>query len=193
MNVHMVKPALNSSPIAHTFGPFGPVCGPSPTLQAHSCLQPLNNSLAHHPQVGQREHHQQLTGVLGQAPVTRLAMPELTLDHPKGMLHLGADAGLEFFKLIRQCVADPGFVQCLALARHHRNLPVHISVLVLNLLALFNAPVARVGKHNFFLSMQQGMRLCHIVRIGRSRRDCVNQSRLSVHADVNTKGLPASR
>jgi hypothetical protein len=33
-------------------------------------------------------------------------MPELTLDHPKRMLHLGADAGLELFKLIRQCVAD---------------------------------------------------------------------------------------
>ena len=154
-------------------------------LQAHSCLQPLNNSLSYHPQVGQRKHHQQLAGVLGQAPLARPAMTELTLNHPKRMLHLGADASLELFKLIRQCVADSRFVQRLALARHHRNLPVHISVLVLNLLAHFNALVARVGKHNFFLSVQQGMRLRHLVCIGRSRRHRVNQSRLGVHANVS--------
>ena len=162
----MVKPALNSLPISHAFGPSGPGFGLSPTLQAYSCLQPLNNSLAHHPQVGQRKHHQQLAGVFGQAPVTRLAMPKLTLDHPKRMLHLGADAGLELFELIRQGVADPRFVQRLAIARHHRNVPVHNSVIVLNLLSLCNTPAARVGKHNFFLSMQQGMRLRHIVCIG---------------------------
>jgi hypothetical protein len=63
--------------------------------QAHSCLQPLNHSLEHHSQVGQRKHHQQLAGVLGQAPVTRFALSELTINHPKRMLHLGADARLE--------------------------------------------------------------------------------------------------
>jgi hypothetical protein len=38
---------------------------------AHSRCQPLNHSLAHHPQIGQRKHHQQLAGVLGQTPVSR--------------------------------------------------------------------------------------------------------------------------
>jgi len=57
-------------------------------------------------------------------------------------------------------------------------------VFVLNLLALFNAPVARVGKDNFFLPMQQGMRLRHIVGIGRRCRDRVHQARVSVHANV---------
>jgi len=41
--------------------------------------------------------------------------------------------------------------------------------------------------------MQQGMRLRHIVGIGRRCRDRVHQARVSVHANVNTKGLPASR
>ena len=41
---------------------------------------------------------------------------------------------------------------------------------ILNLLVLFNASVARVGKDRFFFSMQQGMRLRHIVGIGRRCR-----------------------
>ena len=32
MNVHMVKPALNSSPIPRCFGSLRPVCGPSPIV-----------------------------------------------------------------------------------------------------------------------------------------------------------------
>ena len=184
LSVHMVKPALNSSPISQALGPLGPVFGLSPTLQVHSCLQPLQFSLAHHPLVGKRKHHQELADVLGQAPVTCFAVSKLTLDHPKRVLHLGADARLELFKLLREHVADPRFVQRLAFARHHRSLQVHTRALVLNLLALFNTPVARVGKHHLFLSMQQGMRLRHIKGIGRSRGDRMNQSRLGVHADV---------
>jgi len=76
----MVELEMNSSLISRSFGPFGPVLGHLPTVWAHSCPQSLNHSLAHHPQIGQRKHHQQLAGVLGQTPVTRLAMPELTLD-----------------------------------------------------------------------------------------------------------------
>ena len=98
----MVKPALNLPPISGIFDPIGPVFGPSPPLQAHSCLQPPRDSLAHHPQVGQRKHHQQLAGVLGQAPIANLAMPELALDDPKRVLDLGADAGLELLQLLLQ-------------------------------------------------------------------------------------------
>ncbi len=147
---------MSSSPISRSFGPFGPVLGHLPTVWAHSCRQPLSHSLANHPQVGQRKHHQQLAGVLGQPPVTRLAAPELTLDHPKRMLHLGAETGFDLFNTISQGLAGFVLVQRLALARHHGNFPVHASVFVLNLLALFNASVARVGKDHFFLPMQQG-------------------------------------
>ena len=105
-----------------------------------SFRKPLSDSLTPHPQAGQRKHHQHLAGVLGQTPVTRLAMPELTLDHPKWMLHLGTDTGFDLFNPISQGLAGFGLVQRLALARHHGNFPVHASVFVLNLLALFNAP-----------------------------------------------------
>jgi hypothetical protein len=147
---------MNSSPISPSFGPLGPGLGHLPTVWAHSCRQPLNHSLAHHPQIGQRKHHQQLAGVLGQTPVTRLAVSKLTLDHPKRMLHLGADTGFDLFNPISQGLAGFGLVQRLALARHHGNFPVHASVFVLNLLALFNASVARVGKDHFFLPMPYG-------------------------------------
>jgi hypothetical protein len=144
--------AMISSSISPSFGTLGPVLVSLPMFWAHSRYQPLNHSLAHHPQVGQRKHHQQLAGVLGQPPVTRLARPKLILDHPKRMLHLGADTGFDLFNPISQGVAGFGLVQRLALARHHGNFPVHASVFVLNLLALFNAPVARVGKDHFLLS-----------------------------------------
>jgi hypothetical protein len=113
---------MNSSPISRSLSPLGPVLRHLPTVWAHSRCQPLNHSLAHHPHVGQRKHHQQLAGVLGQPPAKHLAMPELTLDHPKRMLHLGADTGFDLFNPISQDVAGFGLVQRLALARHHGEL-----------------------------------------------------------------------
>ena len=133
---------------------------------------------------GQRKLHQQLTGVLGQPPVTSLAMPELTLNHPKRLFHLGADAGFDFFNLIGQGVAEFGLLQRFALALHHGNFTVHDSVFVLNLLALFNASVARFSKDHFFLPMPQDMRMRHIASIGRRCRDRMHQARVSVKANV---------
>ena len=155
-----------------------------PALQTHSSQRALNNSCSSHPQVAQGKQREQLHRVLGQPFVPNLGETELTLNHPKRMLDLGANAGLDLLQFILEGVTGFGFVQRFTLARHHGNLPVHASVLVLNLLALFNAPVARVGKDNFFLSVQQGVRLRHIVCIGRRRHNCVNQARLIVHADV---------
>jgi hypothetical protein len=45
-------------------------------------------------------------------------MPELTLDHPKRMLHLGADTGFDLFNPISQGVAGFSLVQRLALSRY---------------------------------------------------------------------------
>ena len=47
-------------------------------------------------QVRQCKHHHQVAGVLGPTPEMRLAMPKLALDHPKRLLELGPDNGLEF-------------------------------------------------------------------------------------------------
>ena len=189
----MVKPALNLPPISRIFDPIGPVFGPSPPLQAHSCLQPPRDSLAHHPQVGERKHHQQLAGVLGQAPIANLAMPELALDDPKRMLDLGADAGLDLLQLLLERVDGPVLVHPSALARHHGDVPVDVRVLRLNFLTLVNTPVARVRKDLLFLPVQQCSRLGDVVGIGRCGRYRVHQARIGVYANVNTKGLPASR
>jgi hypothetical protein len=148
----MAKPALNLRPISRILDPIGPVLGPSPPLRAHSCLQPLHDSLAHHPQVGKRKHHQQLAGVLGQAPIANLAMPELALDDPKRMLDLGADAGLDLLQLLLQRVARPALVHRPALARHHGDVPIDVWMLGLNFLALVNTPVARIGKDLLFFN-----------------------------------------
>ena len=158
--------------------------GRLPALQTHSSQRSLSNSISSHPQVAQGKQREQLRRVLCQPFVANLGEAELTLDHPKRMLDLGANAGFDVFQFVLEGVTGFGFVQRFALARRHGNLPVHLGVLVPNLLALFNAPVARVGKDNFFLSVQQGVRLHHIVCIGRRRHNCVNQTRLSVHANV---------
>lgn len=153
------------------------VFGPVPMLQAHSCLQPLQYSLAHHQQIAQRKHHQQLAGVLGQAPKTRLAMTKLALDHAKQVLDLGTGVGLEFLQLFSQRIDRFALVHGLALARHHGNVPVHLRVLLLDLGTLLNAPVARVGKDHFFFAMQQRMRLRDVVGIGSRGGDQLESGR----------------
>jgi hypothetical protein len=179
----MMKPAMDSTKNTRSLNTFGPVTGPLSVLQANSCSQSIKHSLAHHPLIRKRKSHQPLDGVLGKAPVGRLAMPKRTLDHPKRVFHLGWVTGLDLLNPIGQSVAGLGFVQRQSLAQHHGNLPVHNRVFVLNLLALFNAPVARVGRDHCCLPMQQGMRLHHIVCIGRRCRDRVRQPRVCVHAN----------
>ena len=52
---------------------FARVSRPFPMLWAHSCQAPAQ-TLAHHPQIGQREQRVQLRRVLGQAAVAHLHM-----------------------------------------------------------------------------------------------------------------------
>ena len=68
----MMKLQLNLPPISFVLGPLRPVLGPVPVLQAHSCLQVLQDSLAHHPQIRQSKQRDQLRRVLGQASVAHL-------------------------------------------------------------------------------------------------------------------------
>jgi hypothetical protein len=68
-----------------------------PTLESFACAPSTNWRAQTSPTV---------TGVLGQASVSRLAMPELTLDHPKLMLHLGADTGFDLFNPISQFLSS---------------------------------------------------------------------------------------
>ena len=126
MNIHMVKTALNLSPIALSLGSIAPVIGAVPVLQAHSSMQFLPKSFAHHPKVRGRTYHQHLASVLGQALIVHLAAAELALDDQKTVLGLGANAGFELHLLFAQRTNRAALVKNLALARHHGDVPGHI-------------------------------------------------------------------
>ena len=182
MNVHMAKPALYANFLL--WGHLGPRIWASPMPQADSCLQPLQNSPAHHSQVRQCKHHHQLAGVLCQTPVAHLAMAELALDDSKRVLDRGTDAGLEFLQLFSQRIDRAALVHGPALARHHGDVPVHIGVQGLDVFSFVSTPVARVGKDHFLFDMQQGMCLRDVVRVGGRGRDRVHQARVRIHANV---------
>ena len=80
------------------FWSFAPLLRPLACLQAHSSLR-RQQLVAHHPQIGQRKQRLELQRVLLQTSVAHLRVSKLPLDHPKGMLHLGPDAGLDLLHL----------------------------------------------------------------------------------------------
>ena len=72
----------------------------------------------------------------------------------------------------------------LALARHHGNVPATVGVQFLHFVSLFNPPIARVGKDDVFLTVQQRVRLRDVMGIGCGGGDGVHQPRVGVHANV---------
>jgi len=63
---------------------------PFPVVQAHSSSSPTRKPVSCHPQIAQGKQRKQLRRGFGKTPVANLGEPEQALDHPKGMLHLGA-------------------------------------------------------------------------------------------------------
>ena len=163
---------------------FRPCGRPFGRLWTHSSLQPLQKPAPSHPQIAQRKQRHQVGRVLGQPPVLDLDVAELPLDDPEGVFHLGPDAGLGLLQLLQDGSHGRALVHRTALARHHRNVPVHVGVLGLNLFALLNAPVARVGKDIGFFTMDQLAGLRHIIDVGCRAHHGVNQPRVGIHADV---------
>ena len=106
--------------------------------------------------------------VLGQPPVTRLHMPELALDHPERVFHIGP------LQLIQDRAHRRTLVQHLALARSHRYVPVDLDVL--RFIALADTLIARVGKDIGFFSMHQRVRLRHVLDVGRTSYGCTSST-----------------
>ncbi len=77
--------------------------------QAHSSLRG-QQAAPGHPQVGQRKQRVELRGVLLEAAVTHLDVAELALDHPKRVLYLGPDAGLDSLDLVGELIDLSGLV-----------------------------------------------------------------------------------
>ena len=97
-------------------------------LQTYSCLQPLYNPFAHHPQVRQCKHHQQLAGVLGQTAIEHLAMTKLALDDQKRVLDLGANAGLEFSSCSRSAMTGVACTTMTVLSIRQRSMTLTFTV-----------------------------------------------------------------
>lgn len=87
--------------IALGLQPFEAACGPSAALRMHSS-PPSHELSASHSQVAQRKQRDELRRILGQALVANIGEAELALDDSEGVFHLGANTGLELFRLLDQ-------------------------------------------------------------------------------------------
>jgi hypothetical protein len=58
--------------------------------------------------------------------------------------------------------------------------------------ALGGTLIPGISKHDLLIAVQQTMSLGDVMYIGRSADDGVYQAGISIHTNVNTKGLPAS-
>ena len=104
--------------------------------------------------------------VLLETKVAHLGVAKLALDHPKRMLHLGTDAGLELLHLVDQRVNGVVFlVQRFALTRAHCHMPGEI---LADIGAFVCALVARITKGVCLLAMQQAVALDNIRDVARS-------------------------
>ncbi len=179
----------NSGHIGSDVASFCLIGGLFPALQTDSSYCPVNYSLSDHPQVAQGEQCYQLRRVLGQTLVANLGEAKLALDDSEWVFDFGSDTGLELFGLVQQVAPRRILLQCPAFARAHGYVPGYAC----GFLSFLCSLIASIGKDYSFFSVQQSMALGHVVDVGRCANDAVHQSRVSIHPDMNTKGLPASR
>ena len=172
-------------------GAFRTCSWPFGRFLAHSSLQPLQKPAPRHPQIAQRKQRHQVGRVLGQPSVLDLHIAKLPLDDPKRVLHLGTYAGFHLFELVQDGTYGAALVQRPAFARAHGHMPIGFDAL--NFFALGHTLVAGIGKHIGFLTVDQLAGLRHVVDVGRRPHHGVHQARVGIDADMNTKGLPASK
>src|SRR5574343_865103 len=122
-------------------------------LRTHSCLR-SQQLPTHRPQVGEREQRMQLRGVLAQAPVAHLHMPELALDHAERVLHLRSHAGLELLNLLDALVVRIRGIELPSFARAHRDLPPDTLACTR---PLGSTLVASIRENHRLLAMQQAV------------------------------------
>ena len=170
---------------------FRPCSWPFGRFLAHSSLQPLQKPAPRHPQIAQRKQRHQVGRVLGQPSVLDFHVANLPLDDPKRVLHLGTYAGFHLFELVQDGTHGVALVQRPALSRAHGHMPIGFDAL--NFFALGHTLVAGIGKYIGFFTMDQLAGLRHVVDVGRCSHHGVHQARVGIDADMNTKGLPASK
>ena len=95
------------------------------------------------------------------------------------MLHLGTDAGLEFFGLLSK-LAPRRVLLLPALAREHSPVPIHAR----SLRSFAATLVTGVAEDYLFLTAQQSVPMGDSVDVGSRSYDGVNQTRICVNFDV---------
>ena len=105
----------------------------------------LQEMSASHPEVTQRKQRMQSRGVLGQTTVPNLRESKLTFDDSERMFDLRPNAGFDFLGCATQLPRGRFQVQRSALARHHRNVPIHLKILCF--FALFYTAIARICEY----------------------------------------------
>ena len=155
-------------------------CRLASRIWAHSCPC-FHQIMTRHPQVGQRKQRGNLRPILRQSPVAGLHVSELALDHPKRMLHLGANARLELFGLVQQFSHLTCVLEHFALTRAHGDMPGDVGV---SALALFNTLVPGISPDSFLLSVQQPMCLSDITDVATGATHRVHQSGICIHANM---------
>lgn len=135
---------------------------------------------AHHPQVRQHQQRRLLRAVLRLAPMARLGVAELPLEHSERMLRLRPDARLDPLELVAQRVDRPARVQRFGLVRRHGYRPSD----ALSSSPVANAPAARLGEDVFIPAMQQLVDDVQVVDVDRRADMVVDQARVRIHGDV---------
>ena len=120
---YLLKRQCQLRPLKGETGRFSGLLPSFAYLHAHSTLHPLHKPASCHPDVGQRKQRNELCSIFGKPPVADLGVPELALDNPKRMLHLGPHAGLELFGLFVE--RAPGLMLLrLTLTRAYGHMPI---------------------------------------------------------------------
>ena len=124
----------------------------------------------------------QLRGVLGQAAVAQLFMPEQVLDDVEGVLDPGADLRQRSLDRLRQ--VPQGFRQRLDDAALDRDIPGHLAVL------MFRPPVrsaiAGIGEYRRLAAVQHRRHLIDIGFVGGGSGERVPHPRGNVHPDMRS-------
>ena len=142
----------------------------------------LQEMSANHPQIAQRKQRLQSRSVLGQTTVPNLREAELTLDDSKRMLNLRPNSGFDSLCCVAQLPRGRFQVQRSALARHHRNVPIHLKILCL--FAFFYTAIARICEYVGLLAVKQILSLGNVMDISGCRHQGVDQSGFGIDANV---------
>src|SRR5690606_35513393 len=137
--------------------------------------------MARHPQIAQRKQCDDLRGVFHQPAIAHLAITVLAVEYAKWMFHLGPDARLHVLEFTDKR-AELARGQGATTTGFHGHIPARGATAIL--LALFYAGIARIAKHLALLSMQKGMGLRDVVRIGRRAGHGMHESRIGINPDM---------